>query len=72
LTINIVVTQLLSPPHSVSLSSLYYTLVVPDVLYYDNLAQLSCKDESGGGTQPKSDCAQAFVDVLANSEVPRT
>ncbi|XP_065901246.1 ABC transporter A family member 9-like isoform X2 [Dysidea avara] len=54
----------------VSLSSLQYTLVVPDVLYYDNLAQISCKNGTSNSSQPN--CLQAFVKLLANSEVPRT
>ena len=50
-------------------TSLQYTLVVPELLLYDNFADLHCGNHTGGKPDP---CAKLFFDLLANSEVPRT
>ena len=51
-------------------TSLQYTLVVPELLLYDNFADLHCGNHTSNGTYDP--CVDLFIGLLANSEVPRT
>ena len=55
----------------ISNTSLQYTLVVPELLLYDNFAGLHCGNNTAdnGTSDP---CVDTFIGLLANAEVPRT